>query len=138
LLIIYKNYIKSIFLKKQEKNMNIYFGIALHPALYKKQLTNGRADTNIDHRRVKVLSIYFKKQGWEKKPLFYTAGDILVFDLGHGQWHIALVSSARSADKKRPLIIHNIGRGVQEEDAINSFSLLHCFRPVFSASKPTR
>jgi uncharacterized protein YijF (DUF1287 family) len=116
---------------------NVAESIALNPALYKKHLTKGRRDTNIDHRRVKILSIYFKKKGWEKKTRAYTAGDILVFDLGHGQWHIALVSSRRSADKKRLLIIHNIGMGVQEEDAINAFTLLHHFRPGFRPYKPT-
>jgi uncharacterized protein YijF (DUF1287 family) len=36
---------------------NVAESIALNPALYKKHLTKGRRDTNIDHRRVKILSI---------------------------------------------------------------------------------
>lgn len=97
-------------------------------ASYKHHLARGVADKNIDHRRVKVLVQYFTLQGWKKQTTQYQKGDILVFDCGHGQWHIAIVSDKLSWDKKRPLIIHNIGCGTREEDCIQEFPILFCFR----------
>ena len=97
-------------------------------ASYKHHLARGVADKNIDHRRVKVLVQYFTLQGWKKQTTQYQKGDILVFDCGHGQWHIAIVSDKLSLDKKRPLIIHNIGCGTREEDCIAEFPILSCFR----------
>ena len=62
--------------------------IAMHPKTYKKHLTKGRADTNIDHRRVKILVLYFKLQGFEQKTTVYKPGDILVF--GSGISHLSV------------------------------------------------
>ncbi|MBX9977705.1 MAG: DUF1287 domain-containing protein [Alphaproteobacteria bacterium] len=102
--------------------------ISNHYTTYKKHLTNGRKDTNIDHRRVKVLASYFKLQGFDQKTTIYEAGDILVFDLGRGIWHIAIVSDRFSEDKKRPLVIHNICCGAKEDDIGDQFPVLFCFR----------
>lgn len=99
-----------------------------HYEVYKKYLTKGRKDTHIDHRRVKILATYFKLQGFKEKTTLYKSGDILVFDLGRGIWHIAIVSDRFSGDKKRPLIIHNICCGVKEEGVLELFPVLFCFR----------
>ena len=107
---------------------NVSQSISKHHATYKKYLTNGHKDTNIDHRRVKVLATYFTLQGWEKKTTAYKAGDILVFDLGRGIWHIAIMSDRLCEDKKHHLMIHNICCGVKEEDIIMQFPILFCFR----------
>jgi uncharacterized protein YijF (DUF1287 family) len=77
---------------------------------------------------VKVLATYFKLQSFEQKTTDYEAGDILVFDLGRGIWHIAIVSDRFSEDKKRPLMIHNICCGAKEEDVLGDFPVLFCFR----------
>jgi uncharacterized protein YijF (DUF1287 family) len=117
---------------------NVAKSIKKHHAIYKKYLTKERADPNIDHRRVKVLALYFKEQGWEQKTTTYKAGDILVFDLGKGIWHIAIVSDRTSLDKKRLLVIHNINAGVQEEDFITTFPVLFCFRPMITSSNKSK
>lgn len=101
--------------------------IAKNYSNYKLYLTNGRADKNIDHRRVKVLATYFSLQGFLSKEKL-KAGDIAVFDLGKGIWHIGIVSDRLSSDKKRLLVIHNICCGVKEEDMITQFPILYCFR----------
>lgn len=105
-------------------------------ASYKHYLTQGKADKNIDHRRVKVLSIYFKLAG-HATPNTPQAGDIVIFDLGKGIWHIGIISDTLSADKKRPLVIHNICCGAKEEDMIEQFPILYTFRlyPNFFKNK---
>ena len=42
--------------------------------------------------------------------------------------HIMIVSDRRSADGKRPLIIHNIGAGAKEEDRLFEFPLTGHYR----------
>lgn len=68
------------------------------------------ADSNIDHRRVPNLEVFFKRKGWALRPNdALLAGDILTYRLMTGQPHIAIVSD------RKGLIIHNIGQGAKEE-----------------------
>lgn len=83
---------------------------------------SGSGDTNIDHRRVEVLRKYFKRKGQSLKvtqdPSNYLPGDIVSQYLPDGLFsktHIAIVSDRKTADGV-PLIIHNRGFGVTEED----------------------
>lgn len=113
----------------------VYKSISQNKSAYIKCLTHGRPDKNIDHRRVKVLAVYFTLSGWRQKTTTkasakistYQPGDILVFDFGNGLWHIAIVSD-KVADAKRPYIIHNVGQGTREEDFLGRFPVLFCFR----------
>ena len=109
--------------------------IALNKIAYKKYLTKGCPDQNIDHRRVKVLATYFRLEGLAQKTKTYEAGDILVFDLEKGVWHIAIVSDRFSTDTKSPLILHNICCGVKEEDILGQFPVIFCFRLQKKVSK---
>jgi uncharacterized protein YijF (DUF1287 family) len=89
-------------------------------------------DANIDHRRVPNLMTYFKRQGWSvalsAKPADFRAGDVTAWDLGGGVTHIGILSDRRSASGT-PLIIHNIGRGVQEEDILFRYEIIGHYRP---------
>lgn len=84
-------------------------------------------DKNIDHRRVPNIATYFNRKGYQVKNAEYRAGDIVTWDLGKGLVHIGIVS-----DKKTwggtPLIIHNIGRGTQEEDILHRFKITGHYR----------
>lgn len=84
-----------------------------------------KPDSNIDHRRVSNMARFFERAG-KKLPLGKTAkdfspGDIVVTRLPGGLIHVMIVSDRRSFWGV-PLVIHNIGNGVQEENALFSFS----------------
>ena len=87
-------------------------------------------DSNIDHRRVPNLETFFKRHG---KNLSLTdistfkAGDIVTWRLSGNQPHIGIVSDKTTADGT-PLIIHNIGRGTQEEDILFKYKMIGHFR----------
>ncbi len=87
-------------------------------------------DKNIDHRRVRNLVTYFRLKGMEvtKNNKDYKPGDIIVWDLQTGQWHIGLLSSEKTEDGKNFLVIHNICCGVKIENIINSYPIIAHFR----------
>ncbi len=81
-----------------------------------------RPDSNIDHRRVQNLKVFFSRHG-KTLPVSasagdYLPGDIVVWRLPSGLPHIGLVSSRLVPGTGRPLVIHNIGQGTQEEDIL--------------------
>ena len=99
--------------------------------LYPKNWGLSRPDSNIDHRRVPNLMTWFKRQGWSL-PLGqdaerYRPGDIVTWDLGGGLTHIGIISD-RQAGSDVPLVLHNIGRGTQEEDILFSFKITGHYR----------
>lgn len=93
-------------------------GLDLQVAIHHAQIGSG--DANIDHRRVEVQRRFFAHFG-QSLPVTlntadYLAGDIVSYHLeGPFPTHIAIVSD-RLAPSARPLVIHNRGQGVQEED----------------------
>jgi len=87
-------------------------------------------DTNIDHRRVKNLEVFFSRHG-QTLPVStqsrnYTAGDIVVWKLPGGLDHIGLVSDQKRGE--RPLMIHNIGAGAQREDVLFEYTITGHYR----------
>lgn len=72
-------------------------------------------DTNIDHRRVPNLQIFFSRKGIVKdisnNPDDYLPGDLVTWDLGNGLTHIGVVVARKASDGKTPGIVHNIGAG---------------------------
>ena len=88
-------------------------------------------DKNIDHRRVPNLEVFFARHG---KTLSTTdkasfqAGDVVTWRLPNGNLpHMGIVSDKVAADGT-PLIIHNIGRGTQEENILFAYPILKHFR----------
>lgn len=102
-----------------------------HFQLYPQHWGLTRPDSNIDHRRVPNLMTWFKRQGWALPPsreaARYRAGDIVTWDLGDGLSHIGIISDRRAASGA-PLVLHNIGRGTQEEDILLRFSITGHYR----------
>lgn len=86
-----------------------------------------KTDTNIDHRRVPNLKIFFAKFGTSKstetKPELYVPGDIVTWILPGNLTHIGIVVNKKSADGKRYLIVHNIGAGQVVEDCLFKFTI---------------
>lgn len=91
-----------------------------------------RPDANIDHRRVPNLQAFFKRRKaalqLSDDSVQYLAGDIVSMLLPGKLPHIGIVSDGTSEDGKRPLLIHNIGRGTQEEDVLFGFELTGHYR----------
>ncbi|NER15228.1 DUF1287 domain-containing protein [Leptobacterium flavescens] len=87
-----------------------------------------RPDTNIDHRRVPNLMVFFKRFGLVKpistKASDYLPGDIVCWSLGGGLTHIGLVVNKRSSDGKRYLIVHNIGGGQVLADCLFDYKII--------------
>ena len=94
-------------------------------AAYPRRWGAKTTDRNIDHRRVLNIATYFTRKGYAVRDEF-AAGDIVTWDLGGGLTHIGIVSDRRKGDT--PLIIHNIGRGTQEEDILRKFKITGHFR----------
>jgi uncharacterized protein len=96
-------------------------------ALYPKRWGLPRPDTNIDHRRVPNLQVFFARKGAKRQVTQngedYKAGDIVTWMLPGNLPHIGIATARRSADGKRPLIVHNIGRGPQLEDMLFSYRI---------------
>ncbi|MDZ4811857.1 MAG: DUF1287 domain-containing protein [Pseudomonadota bacterium] len=91
-----------------------------HPELYPQRWRDRRADRSIDHRRVPNLQAWFAQHADSFAPSIdsaaYHAGDIVSWKLPGNLDHIGIVSDRRVDN--RPLILHNIGRGTQEEDVL--------------------
>lgn len=87
-----------------------------------------KTDKNIDHRRVPNLMTFFTRHGNTKpissNPNDYLPGDIVAWNLGGAVTHIGLVSSKKSKDGKRFLIVHNIGSGQVLEDCLFNFKII--------------
>jgi uncharacterized protein YijF (DUF1287 family) len=89
-------------------------------------------DKNIDHRRVPNLMTFFTRFGTVKKnsldPKDYQPGDIVCWNLDGGLTHIGVVVKNKSPDKKRNLIVHNIGAGQVLEDCLFSYKIIGHYR----------
>lgn len=94
---------------------------------YPKKWGMKSTDKNIDHRRVPNQATFFSRFGSVKKisdkAEDYIVGDIVTWDLGGGITHIGIVTDRMSADKKRPLIVHNIGQGQVLQDCLFSYKV---------------
>ena len=91
-----------------------------------------KPDTNIDHRRVLNLQVFFRRKGKElpvsDNGLDYDSGDLVTWVLPGNLPHIGIVTSAKSKDGKRPLIVHNIGGGPKLDDMIFDYKITGRFR----------
>jgi uncharacterized protein len=74
-------------------------------------------DRNIDHRRVPNLETLFRRIGAEAPDGSFQPGDIVTSRLPGNLPHVMIVSH-RLAAGGHPMVIHNIGAGAREEDAL--------------------
>jgi len=86
-----------------------------------------RVDSNIDHRRVPNLQVFFSRHG-ESLPITrdkdnYGPGNIVTWMLPGNLPHIGIVSNRIAPETKNPLIIHNIGAGPQIEDMLFHYKI---------------
>ncbi len=92
-----------------------------HFSAYPKDWKLSKTDANIDHRRVPNLKVYFQRHHQSlpvtQTPKDYLPGDIVTSVISGKLPHIMLVSD-KVTSNGIPLVIHNIGRGAREEDAL--------------------
>jgi uncharacterized protein len=98
---------------------------------YPKRWGLKRADSNIDHRRVPNLMTFLAREKTELpvtlRAADYLSGDIVTWDLGGDVTHIGIVSK-RKIYLGIPLVIHNIGRGTQEENILFRYKIIGHYR----------
>lgn len=108
--------------KEVHEDMKAHF--SLYPTIWGLKKT----DTNIDHRRVPNLMVFFKRKGKElpitKNPNDYKPGDIVCWNLGGATTHIGIVVNRKSADGKRYQVVHNIGGGQVCEDVLFDYTII--------------
>lgn len=89
-------------------------------------------DTNIDHRRVPNLRVFFGRKGVTlpvtTHAADYTPGDLVTWDLGGGVPHIGIVVDKKSPDGERYMTVHNIGRGPRLEDVLFDWKITGHYR----------
>jgi len=112
--------------KEVHEDMKRNFGV------YPKIWGLSRTDTNIDHRRVPNLRVFFARHG-VKLPVTmnakdYRAGELVTWDLPSGVPHIGMLVQEKSADGERCLVVHNIGAGPQQEDVLFAFKITGHYR----------
>lgn len=91
-----------------------------------------RPDSNIDHRRVPNLMVFFSRKGETLpitlNPADYSPGDLVTWDLGGGVPHIGIVVDRKSPDSGRYMMVHNIGAGPQMEDVLFNWKITGHYR----------
>lgn len=101
-------------------------------AAYPKKWGRSQPDSNIDHRRVPNLMVFFQRKG-ESLPITnrgddYAPGDLVTWDLGRGVPHIGIVVGQRSMWTRRFMIVHNIGDGPKMEDVLFNWKITSTLR----------
>lgn len=89
-------------------------------------------DSNIDHRRVPNLMVFFGRKG-EKLEITsrsedYAPGDLVTWDLGGGVPHIGIVVDRKSPESGNYLVVHNIGAGPKMEDVLFRWKITGHYR----------
>jgi uncharacterized protein YijF (DUF1287 family) len=122
----------------------VHEDMAANFSRYPTKFNLTKTDTNIDHRRVPNLRVFFERKG-KSLPITdeatdYRPGDIVTWDLNASQTHIGIVVDVPSATPGRYLIMHNIGRGPKLEDVLFAWKITGHYRytgPPPPAPQPT-
>jgi uncharacterized protein YijF (DUF1287 family) len=89
-------------------------------------------DSNIDHRRVPNLMVFFQRKG-ETLPTTnraedYAPGDLVTWDLGGGVPHIGIVVDQKARWSDQYSVVHNIGAGPKMEDVLFNWKITGHYR----------
>jgi uncharacterized protein YijF (DUF1287 family) len=91
-----------------------------------------RTDTNIDHRRVPNLQTFFTRHGRKlavtREAGDYLPGDLVTWMVAGNLPHVGIVTDKRTVFGKRPLVVHNIGRGPVLEDMLFEYPITGHYR----------
>jgi uncharacterized protein len=88
-------------------------------------------DANIDHRRVPNLQAFLRRQKAELRAdrdlASYRPGDLVTWMLPGNLPHIGIVTGRKSTSGV-PMVVHNIGRGPEVEDALFAYPVTGHYR----------
>ena len=109
----------------------VHEDMAANFAAYPRKWTRTRTDTNIDHRRVPNLMVFFQRKG-SSLPITvraqdYSPGDLVTWDLGGGVPHIGIIVDRKGSDR-RYMVVHNIGQGPKMEDVLFNWKITGHYR----------
>lgn len=97
-------------------------------------------DTNIDHRRVPNLMVFFGRRGIvlpvSTRAEDYGPGDLVTWDLGGGVPHIGIVVDRKALPDGRYMVVHNIGQGPQMEDVLFQWKITGHYRYFGPSNRP--
>ena len=128
--VVIRSYRKLGIDLQERVNADMLVGFNQYPNLAKWDRV--APDTNIDHRRVLNLRVFFTRNG-SAKPITnnandYWPGDLVTWDIMPGMPHIGIITHKVSNDKKRPLIVHNMGKGPRLEDILFTMKITGHYR----------
>jgi uncharacterized protein len=114
--------------KEVHEDMKSHF--SQYPNLKKWGMT--KTDTNIDHRRVPNLEIFFERKGTKltvsNNPNDYKTGEIVTWLINGKLPHIGIITNKKSSDGKRPMLVHNVGNGQVLEDCLFNYEIVGHFK----------
>ena len=115
---------------QKEVHEDLKVNFSLYPNLKKWGLK--KPDTNIDHRRVPNLEVFFTRKG-EKllvtdNPKDYKPGEIVTWMINGKLPHIGIITHKKSPDGKRLMIVHNVGNGQVSEDCLFEWDIVGHFK----------
>jgi hypothetical protein len=118
-------------------------GVDLQKEVHEDRLQNSAAypnrrrwlrahpDSNIDHRRVSNLMVFFQRKGETlsiTRAEDYAPGDLVTWDLGGGMAHIGIVVDQKARWSGPYMMVHNIGEGPKMEDVLFKWKITGHYR----------
>lgn len=114
---------------QKEVHEDLKANFSLYPNLKKWGLK--KPDTNIDHRRVPNLEVFFTRKGKKlevsNNPNNYKTGEIVTWMINGKLPHIGIITHKKSIDGN-PIIAHNVGGGQVAEDCLFSWKIVGHFK----------
>ncbi len=111
---------------QKEVHEDLKANFSKYPNLQKWGLK--KPDTNIDHRRVPNLEIFFSRKGKKltvsNNANDYKTGAIVTWMINGKLPHIGIVTNKKTPDGKRPMLVHNVGGGQVLEDCLFSYDIV--------------
>lgn len=113
--------IRSLRTVGTDLQQTVFEHITANKSLYKGLYGSKLGDTNIDHRRVLNLRVYFSQTATELPVTAvssdYKPCDLVTWNLPKGFKHIGIISD-KTNDDGTPLIIHHIFKYPTEDDLL--------------------
>ena len=117
---------------QKEVHEDMKANFLLYPNLKKWGMT--KTDTNIDHRRVPNLEVFFERKGIKllvtENANDYKTGEIVTWMINDKLPHIGIITNKKSSDGERNLIVHNVGNGQVLEDCLFSYKIVGHYKYV--------
>ena len=126
--VVIRTYRKLNIDLQKEVHEDMKANFTKYPKIWKLKKT----DTNIDHRRVPNLEVFFERKGTKltisKTASDYKTGEIVTWMIGNKLPHIGIVTNKKSSDGKQPLLVHNVGGGQVLDDCLFSYTIVGHFK----------